>query len=122
MGDGREPEKMVGIWIALEDADEALGNGPLQLVPGSHNLKSMNYYPTDVKNNSQQLYRRVAQAILKAKIPVVSVRARAGDVVIWHEKLFHGGSPMSHMHHTRLSIVLHANGAPSEAQLASTSL
>merc|ERR1712232_1119353 len=44
---GVVPEKMLGAWIALEDTDETLGNGPLEYVPGSHKLKNVDFEPAD---------------------------------------------------------------------------
>lgn len=46
-------------------------------------------------------------AIRDRKLPEEKFLGRAGDVIIWHEQLVHGGSPILNLNKTRKSLVFH---------------
>jgi len=111
---------IVGVWAALEDSDEA--NGALMYVPGSHArpervlhaagssrrerlaLPQRSETPQAVQDKT---YREALEDVRLAGLSSRFFHARAGDVAIWHERLLHGGGPISDWSRTRLSIVSH---------------
>lgn len=109
---GASPGGMVGVWIALEDADD--DNGPLQYVPGSHIGREENNFTPGLAERWERLrvvgpmqrdaaYEGLRSMALRPTI----LRARAGDVMVWHERLLHGGAPVIDERRTRLSMVIH---------------
>mmetsp|Transcript_68447 Transcript_68447/g.165393 ORF Transcript_68447/g.165393 Transcript_68447/m.165393 type:complete len:337 (+) Transcript_68447:46-1056(+) len=128
---GSRPGKMVGAWFALDDADVGIGNGPLMYLPGSHRLPPM--CPEECREACQPtcmpglLLNSIAQrkvtrqlhldAIWRSNelnLTLQALCAKAGDVVLWHESLLHGGWDVSHRNRTRRSLVFHYNAAPNE--------
>ena len=108
---------MCGIWIALEDV--APDSGELFYYPGSHLLEAIlcrsHQIPKVNPNarNYNEFGSIYGQAITKllAENPQVQrrhFRAKAGDVLIWHENLIHGDTPRLRMDLTRMSMVIHA--------------
>lgn len=108
---------MCGIWIALEDVEP--GSGELFYFPGSHLLEAIlcrsHQIPkvNPIARNYSEFGSVYGQAIAKllADNPQVQrqqFRAKAGDVLIWHENLIHGDSPRLRMDVTRMSMVIHA--------------
>lgn len=104
---------LLGVWIALEDV--ALDNGPLHYYPGSHTLP---YYLNKDYNNEgnfimigdknyteyeKMIEEKIRENALEKKIFI----AKAGDVLIWHANLFHGGEPHLNKQKTRKSVVFH---------------
>ena len=100
--------KMVATWIALEDAHP--DSGPLQYYPGSHKIPPFLFSGgqllvngTEMPQFKQYITAQIEQRGLKPE----SFPARAGDVLIWHSQLFHGGSAIRDPQRTRKSIVSH---------------
>ncbi|WP_017258652.1 phytanoyl-CoA dioxygenase family protein [Pedobacter arcticus] len=104
---------LLGVWIALEDIE--LDNGPLQYFPGSHKLP---YYLNQDYNNEGNAFLlgsktySAYEAMIEEKLQEYSQKkqvftAKAGDVLIWHANLFHGGEPHLNKAKTRKSMVLH---------------
>lgn len=129
---------MAGLWVALEDIHEDAG--PLFYLPGSH--KWPFYRSEDVVRSRPELAaRRIAArngelsvaehgAVLgeignawtedfiklereyqKTRVPIC---LRAGDVVVWHSLLAHGGSPRNDPTRSRVSAVFHYFGKQSK--------
>ena len=109
-------EKYMGVWSALDRVDDS--NGPLRVVPGSHLLS-----PIDLQALRQQVFAQgpvdpmspagwtayqqaVARQCEQAGLQAQSVHVDAGDVIIWHPQLFHGGAPHPSSG-TRRSVVMH---------------
>ena len=104
---------LLGVWIALEDIE--LDNGPLHYYPGSHKLpyylnKDYNnegsYFMLGDKSYSEyekMIERKIKEHSLEKKI----FTAKAGDVLIWHANLFHGGERHLNKQKTRKSVVFH---------------
>ena len=92
-------------WIALEDvADD---QGPVEYVPGSHRDDiSRNYLTTRSGAFDNDAYEAaVAQHVGDRQR--ARFTASAGDVLIWHGALLHGGSPVLDSTSTRWSQVTH---------------
>lgn len=107
-------------WIALEDVTE--GAGELLYYPGSQtfpdfiyadrhkslheamrmNIAGGNSLREAEENHGRELLRNAAER----NITEQRLAARAGDVLIWHADLAHGGKPISN-DATRRSVVTH---------------
>lgn len=118
-----KPEyRYLGVWVALEDADES--NGCLEVIRKGHLVPELDraalalgYYKNldevppgspageDVLWDAYQA--KVLDACEKQGLKRELVRAQAGDVVIWHPQLPHGGSRIANMRRTRHSFVMH---------------
>ncbi|HUB88328.1 MAG TPA: phytanoyl-CoA dioxygenase family protein [Dyella sp.] len=108
----------LGMWLALDDVDE--GNGPLRVVPGSHQLP-----PIDVEALARELfpnqesipkisdkgfagYQAEVQRLSDAHgLSAREVHVRRGDVILWHPSMFHGGMPHLTKNRPRRSLVMH---------------
>jgi ectoine hydroxylase-related dioxygenase (phytanoyl-CoA dioxygenase family) len=120
---------MAGVWIALEDIGEDAG--PLFYLPGSHKwpfLRSEDVVwkrpdlasRRDQHRNASQreraaLVQELGEAwthdflVLKEerKVPNIPLHIKAGDVVVWHCLLAHGGSERLSQTRSRHSVVFH---------------
>jgi phytanoyl-CoA hydroxylase len=104
---------LLGVWVALEDIHE--DNGPLHYYPGSHKLpyylnkdydNEGNFWLIGDKNYSEyekMIEHKINEFGLQKKV----FTANAGDLLIWHANLFHGGEVHSNEHKTRKSVVFH---------------
>jgi len=105
--------QLAGVWVALEKIDEE--NGPLTYYPGSHKLpyilngdynNSSNLFLLDGDANSKYEHH-VEELIKKHGLEERTLHVNAGDVLIWHANLMHGGAPIKNSDRTRKSIVSH---------------
>lgn len=125
---------MAGAWVALEDIHPDAG--PLFYIPGSHRWPF--FHSDDVVRSRPELANR-RDAAREGRLPAeekgpligaladawtedlirlhethraerVPISLRAGDVVIWHSLLAHGGSPRNNPAMSRLSAVFHYFG------------
>ena len=104
---------LLGVWIALEDIDAA--NGGLHYYPGSHRLPY--YLNSDYDNEGNWLMLgkhdySAYESMIEEKIKLHGIQkqvfnAKAGDVLIWHANLLHGGEPHTDQSRTRKSMVFH---------------
>jgi len=104
---------LLGVWFALEDIDEE--NGPLHYYPGSHKLPY--YLNKDYDNEGSKFfmgkktydeYENFIESKIKEKgIQKKIFKAQAGDMLIWHANLLHGGDAMIDKNRTRKSMVFH---------------
>jgi ectoine hydroxylase-related dioxygenase (phytanoyl-CoA dioxygenase family) len=125
---------MAGVWIALEDIHEDAG--PLYYIPGSHRWPF--YRSEDIVRSRPELAklreaarRRQLSGAERASVVSqignawtddflrleaehqsrrVTICPKAGDVVIWHSLLAHGGAPRRDLSRSRLSTVFHYLG------------
>jgi ectoine hydroxylase len=109
-----EPEGyMVAAWIALEPCTP--DNGPVVYYPGSHRLPFVGTSDYDSGNtawaighDSNRRYEdKIAQIIAERGLRAEPFVAEAGDVLIWHANLIHGGSAIRQAGATRRSMVCH---------------
>lgn len=103
---------MCGVWVALEDVQE--NSGELFVYPGSHRTGSLRATPLGlhkVVNEDYSHYVVFDQAIrdlIEAHgYERLIYRPKAGQILVWHENLIHGGSPRQNHERTRLSVVSH---------------
>lgn len=115
-----------GVWTALEDIDPDAG--PIFYHPGAHRF-TVNQF-TNLDEAVSRMPNAAHQEILKTALDLyngeiirrapsisepVLLNIKAGDTVIWHPEMPHGGSPAKDPHRTRWSIVAHC--APSSVQV-----
>jgi ectoine hydroxylase-related dioxygenase (phytanoyl-CoA dioxygenase family) len=104
--------------VALEDADE--DNGCLEVVRKGHLIPEFDretialafFSDLDAVPPSSDLLwdayqSRLMNACLERGMEVERVKVSAGDVVIWHPQLPHGGSKIKDLSRTRHSLVMH---------------
>lgn len=104
---------LLGVWIALEDMTP--DNGPLHYYPGSHKLP---YLLNDAYGNEGTRWkiggqpysayeRMMEEKVREWGLEKRIFEAKAGDVLIWHANLLHGGEPHRDKSLPRKSMVLH---------------
>lgn len=107
------PGYLLGVWVALEDIAE--DSGPVFYLPGSHRLPYVMTEDLDLGKPSPLLtadkgrayVERMRSVVGSAGIDPKSFTAAAGDVLIWHHNLLHGGSAIERPGATRRSLVAH---------------
>ena len=124
---------MAGLWVALEDVQPDAG--PLFYVPGSHRwpfFRGEDVLATDAalaaeaavvsthgsQDKRSQLVSRLGQQWTKLTLDMEREKRaerlpavlKAGDAVIWHSLLAHGGSPRANPALSRKSVVYHYIG------------
>ena len=101
------PGLMCGVWVALEDIDDA--RGPLIYYPGSHRLAEVTMGEVfesglppgaDYEDFVDQLIEREGMEAATATI-------RKGQALLWASNLLHGGAPQTDPSLTRWSQVTH---------------
>lgn len=104
---------MCGVWIPLEDVKP--NSGELMVAPKSHVLKRILRKDVDcapVRNGdwsefTKKVVPTYPELLNQAGLTVEPYMAKAGDILIWHENLIHGGSVRKDLSVTRKSIVSH---------------
>ena len=82
---GVEELKMVNVWAPLVPATEE--NGCMQFVPGTHKLGI-------VPHEKREYYLEIAEEELDLRLgQAVSIEVDPGDVVLFHNLMFHCGLP-----------------------------
>ncbi|MDE2998616.1 MAG: phytanoyl-CoA dioxygenase family protein [Gemmatimonadota bacterium] len=83
--DGVETLRMVNVWAPLVPATKE--NGCMQFVPGTHRLGI-------VPHEKREYYLEISQAELDPRLgQAVSIEVDPGDVVLFHNLMFHCGLP-----------------------------
>jgi hypothetical protein len=100
--------RLVAASIAVDDVGP--DNGPIAYYPGSHLIPPYRF--SDGRLNEKREEMPQCLAYLQAEIAArglkeVELRAKSGDVFIWHAQLLHGGRPIRDMRQTRSSLVVH---------------
>lgn len=105
---GHRQGAMTAAWFAFEDVSEEAG--PLKYYPGSHQIPmyrfstgSPAYVGAEYPLYEQHMYAHVDRLGLVPQ----KFLPKKGDVLIWHELLFHGGAPIVDRSLTRKSFVCH---------------
>jgi phytanoyl-CoA hydroxylase len=89
-GDGVESLRMVNVWAPLVPADER--NGCLEVIPGTHRLGV-------VPHVTRRHYLEIDEAYLEPhRRDAVALPANPGDVILFHNLLFHRGLPNNSNH------------------------
>ncbi len=113
------PSHFVAVWIALDDITER--NGPILAVPGSHRAP---WYEFDRDTITLEKRDRATDAVRRADwqrhrvetldrlgLTVEPQLCRAGDVLVWHGGLVHGGARVHPPAETRKSLLIHFSTA-----------
>ena len=107
------PGFLVGAWVALEDIDDE--SGPVFYLPGSHRLPYVMSEDLDLPKSNRLLVPEKSRAYVR-KMNAVAEQAgiepqrftpKAGDLLLWHHNLLHGGSAIERAGSTRRSLVGH---------------
>ncbi len=104
---------MIAAWAALEATDE--NNGPLFYYPGSHKLPYLSCLDYDSGNSKYRIgeksyanYEEHIEHLVKSEnLEKKYFYAEAGDILIWHANLLHGGDMIKEKGRTRKSMVAH---------------
>ena len=102
------PGFMCGVWVALEDIDEA--SGPLIYFPGSHRLPEVTTADVGMAPSEEEAGKYASyigeQISRNGFEPRVGL-LKKGQALLWSSNLLHGGSPMQDPQSTRKSQVTH---------------
>ena len=102
------PGFMCGVWVALEDIDEA--SGPLIYFPGSHRLPEVTTADVGMAPREEEAGKYASyigeQISRNGFEPRVGL-LKKGQALLWSSNLLHGGSPMQDPQSTRKSQVTH---------------
>jgi ectoine hydroxylase-related dioxygenase (phytanoyl-CoA dioxygenase family) len=118
----RPEYRYLGVWVALEDADEF--NGCLEIIRRGHlvpepdrpaialqNYKTLDEVPPTSPSGHDILWdeyqAKVVDECFARGLSKERLEARAGDIIIWHPQLPHGGSHIQDLSRTRHSFVMH---------------
>lgn len=104
---------LVATWFALEPVDAE--NGALFYYPGSHRLPylyndsyTLNGNPFALGDHAYRSYEdHLATVMAESGLSSHDFYAQAGDILIWHANLVHGGKPINDSRRTRQSMVAH---------------
>ncbi len=102
---------MCGVWVALQDIQP--GSGELFVYPGSHRtpriMTSDLGLPkvTDDYSSYTALTTRMHQLLERDGFERVNYLPKAGQILVWHENLVHGGAKRLYPERERHSIVSH---------------
>ena len=94
--------------ICLED--HLRDAGPLRYYPGSHRIPAYVFSDggrREVPAEIELAQKHALDEIDKRGLEPTQFHGRAGDVFIWHEQLYHGGSPIADARRTRRTLVTH---------------
>lgn len=103
--DSLPPGWMCGVWVALEDV--GVDQGPLVVVPGSHRRSSETAREALLDDTFDMVRYESGLAREVEGWETQSFEASAGDALIWHADLVHGGATVVDGRSTRWSQVTH---------------
>ncbi len=118
----RPEYRYLGVWVALEDANEA--NGCLEIIRRGHlvpeldrpaialrHYKTLDEVPPGSPSGRDILWdeyqSEVVERCFAQGLKTELLQVQAGDVIIWHPQLPHGGSKIKDLTRTRHSFVMH---------------
>lgn len=110
--------RMVASWVALEDCHA--DSGPLRYVVGSHKIPPYRFSSGLTKAIGAEMescHSYYNQQIQQRGLETKTIAPRAGDVLIWHAQLMHGGSTIRDSTRTRRSLVTHYYRAEDQVPL-----
>lgn len=107
------PGFLIGAWVALEDIDD--GSGPVFYLPGSHRLPYVMSEDLNLPQTVRLLVPEKGGAYVDRMREIAEATgtrpqrftAKAGDLLLWHHNLLHGGSAIERDGSTRRSLVGH---------------
>ena len=83
---GLDPDDVITAWVAFTDAN--LGNGYMQVIPGSHKIDQLPHVDTFHKDNLLSRGQEIAVEVDRNK--AVGITLQAGEMSLHHIKLVHG--------------------------------
>ena len=105
---GPTPDSMLAAWFCLEDVHTEAG--PLLYYPRSHLIPRYLFSPGDTYAVHEEMHlfeAYVEGEVRKRALQPVEFLPKAGDILIWHEQLYHGGAAIRDPKRTRKSMVVH---------------
>ena len=105
------PGYMCGVWIAMQDV--VADSGELVVYPGSHlfprlRANALGLAKVDKDYSSYVVFDAAIKALIRDNgSEPMTYLPKAGQILVWHENLLHGGSPRLNRDLTRKSIVSH---------------
>lgn len=102
---------MAGVWVALEDVQP--DSGELFVYPGSHRTPRLRAGELGLAkvDEDYSAYAKfdaeIARLMEHGGFERHAYRAKAGQILVWHENLVHGGSLRINKEQTRFSVVSH---------------
>jgi ectoine hydroxylase-related dioxygenase (phytanoyl-CoA dioxygenase family) len=105
---------LAAAWIPLENVSH--DSGPLSYFPGSHLISNSDFFDwgsgsvlmeSDSDKTPSDFSLYLQQRMTELQIEPVIFCPKAGDVLIWHGNLAHGGTPIANQARTRYSYVTH---------------
>lgn len=102
---------MCGVWIALEDVEA--GSGELVVYPGSHKAPrlragELGLEKVDKDYSSYVKFdQEIKRIVTEGGFDRMEYLPKAGQILVWHENLVHGGAKRVNREKTRMSIVSH---------------
>lgn len=110
------------VWVALADIDETAG--PFEYVPGSHRwptirqtlmLEAMGEPPNGLDGQWPKRSEQILTPIFEQHLRDYGITprrfvARKGDVLVWHARLLHRGSPPQDPTLERRAVIAHYSG------------
>ncbi|WP_174274985.1 phytanoyl-CoA dioxygenase family protein [Sphingomonas bacterium] len=105
---GKTAGGMTAAWFALEDVTAEAG--PLKYYPGSHQIPLFRFSSGRPSQINEQVTHYDAYMTRQVKDRGLEWRhflPKKGDVLIWHERLYHGGAAIEDIAQTRKSLVVH---------------
>lgn len=105
---GKTPGGMTAAWFALEDVSAEAG--PLIYYPGSHLIPMFRFSsgdPAQIDAEVPYYVEYMDREVQRRGLSHQQFLPKQGDVLIWHELLYHGGAPIVDLQKTRKSLVVH---------------
>jgi hypothetical protein len=102
---------MCGVWVALQDV--VPDSGELVVYPGSHRTPRLYAGELGLEKVSDDYSSyvvfdaRIKQLLAEGGYERLVYRPKAGQILVWHENLIHGGSVRINRDLTRKSVVSH---------------
>lgn len=105
---GKTAGGMTAAWFALEDVTTEAG--PLLYYRGSHQIPMFRFssgLPSQINEEVPAYDTHMAHWVSKLGLDVERFLPKQGDVLLWHELLYHGGATIEDIAQTRKSLVVH---------------
>lgn len=102
---------LIGVWIACEPSGKE--NGGLLYYPGSHKIDKFDFgggmlhYDGSHPEKLEQFETYLAEECERQGLQPKILEVEAGDVLLWHAALVHGGTQAIDSQATRKSFVVH---------------
>lgn len=107
---------MCGAWLALEDVQP--DSGELVIYPGSHRWDALTMQMFSLGKVHDEQWHDFGETVVRRwqemadtrDTPPLVYRPKAGTLLVWHDRLMHGGLPRKNASLTRRSCVTHHFG------------